>query len=419
MSRAQAVSAVTAAMRNLLDLGTRDHPAGTVVTARPPDKARALIASNQLNVFLYQTTLNAAWRNRDMPSRVRPGETSPPPLPLTLHYLLTAYGADDDDTLGHHVLGQAMSVMHDHPILSAQELRAALGPLVEQFPPIVDQTEGVRITFQPLSLDEMSKLWTTLQTQYRISAAYQVSVVLIESRTAVKTPLPVLHRGDDDRGPLAAPDLTPPFPGLTGIAAPDPRFPPELGDTLVLSGHHLDGDSVQARLRHTGLDIVNVLAPVGTPTAGEVTIQIPDGAVAATDWPAGVYTVSLVVTRTTGGTDVERVTNELAVALAPRLLTIGPNPVTPDNKAMLHLTATFVPEVRPLQRAALLIGDREVAPLAPADPKLATGTLAFTCPAVPPGDYFVRLRVDGVDSLVVDRAAVPAQFDANRKVTVQ
>ena len=32
-----------------------------------------------------------------MPGRVRPGETGPPPLPLTLHYLLTAYGEDDDD----------------------------------------------------------------------------------------------------------------------------------------------------------------------------------------------------------------------------------------------------------------------------------------------------------------------------------
>ena len=44
-----------------------------------------------------------------------------------------------------------------------------------------EQIERVRITPQPLSVDELSKLWTAFQTHFRISAAYQVSVVLIES----------------------------------------------------------------------------------------------------------------------------------------------------------------------------------------------------------------------------------------------
>jgi hypothetical protein len=416
MSSALAVSGVTAAMRNLLDLGTRDHPPGTVVTARPPDKARDGISSNQLNVFLYQTTLNAAWRNRDMPSRVRPGETSLPPLPLTLHYLLTAYGENDDDMDGHHVLGQAMSILHDHPILSHEEIRAALGPTVPLFPPVVDQPEGVRITFQPMSLEEMSKLWTTLQTQYRISASYQVSVVLIESLGAVKTPLPVLHQGDDGRGPTATPDLTPPFPTLTEVLAPDPRFSAQLGDTIVLHGHHLGGDAVEVRFRHPGLDLVNVLAPLLPPTAQEITVQIPDDAAA---WPAGVYTVSVAVVETGTGADVEHLTNELPLALAPQILTISPNPVDRDAGGAIAVTLTFVPELRPLQRAALLIGDRETPPQAPPDPAVPTGTLNFVAAGVAVGDHFVRLRVAGVDSILVDRSAVPIQFDDDQRITVQ
>jgi hypothetical protein len=39
----------------------------------------------------------------------------------------------------------------------------------------------VRVTLQPLSLEEMSRLWSTFQTQYRLSVAYEVSVVLIDS----------------------------------------------------------------------------------------------------------------------------------------------------------------------------------------------------------------------------------------------
>lgn len=416
MSSAQAVSAVTAAMRNLLDLGTRDNPAGTVVTTRPPDKARLIITSNQLNVFLYHASLNAAWRNQDMPSRVRPGETSIPPLPLTLHYLLTAYGEDDDDMQGHHVLGRAMSILHDHPILSHDELRAALGPMVDLFPPVVDQLEGIRITFQPMSLEEMSKLWTTLQTQYRISASYQVSVVLIESLRGTKTPLPVLQQGDDGLGPTATPDLTPPFPTLTEILTPDPRFGAELGDTIVLRGHHLDGTSLEVRFRHPSVDVVNVLPPLANPTAGEVRALIPNDAAAASDWPPGFYTVSVAVTDSGGE---EHVTNEAPLALVPRILTIGPNPVTRDGAGIIALTLTFVPELRPHQRAALLLGDREIAAQAPADPTSPTATLDFVTGGVAPGDHFARLRLAGVDSILVDRNAVPPAFDANQRITVQ
>lgn len=418
MSSAQAVSAVTAAMRNLLDLGTRDHPPGTVVTTRSPDKARALNTSNQLNVFLYHASLAAAWRNADMPSRVRPGETSMPPLPLTLHYLLTAYGADDDDMQGHHVLGRAMSVLHDHPILSREEMLAALPPEVPPFPPVVDQLEHVRITFQPMSLEEMSKLWTTLQTQYRISAAYQVSVVLIESLAAVKTPLPVLQQGDDGLGPSASPDLTPPFPALSEVLGPDPGFVVELGDTVVLRGHHLDGTGVEARFRHPELGLINVLAPLATPTAAELSVQIPDDAAAASVWPPGIYAVSVAVTG--AGPQDEHVTNEVPLALAPRILTILPNPVARDPEGSIAVTLTFVPELRARQRAALLVGDREISPQVPADPTLPTGTLTFVSIGAPVavGDHFARLRMAGVDSILVDRTAVPPKFDDDRRITV-
>ena len=44
-----------------------------------------------------------------------------------------------------------------------------------------EQIERVRITPQPLSLEEISKLWAAFQTNYRLSAAYQAAVILIES----------------------------------------------------------------------------------------------------------------------------------------------------------------------------------------------------------------------------------------------
>ena len=265
MSNSLSVSAITETLRNLLTQGTRDNPPGTAVTTRPPDKARVNNTGNQLNVFLYQTALNAAWSNADMPNQVKPGETGAPPLPLNLYYLLTAYGEDDNDDLGHRVLGRAMSILHDHPVLSSDDIRLSVDAADLPKFNLQHQLEGIRISYQPMSLDEMSKLWTAFQTGYRISAAYEVAVVLIDSQRPTRSPLPVLRQGDQDRGPASQPDLTPPFPELFHVQPPDPRYSAELGDTLTLVGHHLAGDEVEVRLRHRLLDAPRVLpAPDGT-----------------------------------------------------------------------------------------------------------------------------------------------------------
>ena len=171
MSNPLAIAAVTATLRNLLLRGVPGLP-NQNVTTKPLDKARpATSTKDQINIFLYQTALNAAWRNMDIPRQVHSGETAQPPLALNLHYLVTAFGDGDDDSSSHRWLGQAMSVLHDHPVLGAQEIQDALLP---DDSGLQTQIERVRITPQSLSLEDMSKLWTTFQTQYRISAAYQV-----------------------------------------------------------------------------------------------------------------------------------------------------------------------------------------------------------------------------------------------------
>src|SRR3954465_9478756 len=101
MSNALAIAGVTAVLKDLLENGLIDHQVtgavGTEVTVSslapdvvPIDGAEA---APRLNLFLYQVTPNAAWRNVDLPSCDRSGRRiSNPPLALDLHYLLTAYG---------------------------------------------------------------------------------------------------------------------------------------------------------------------------------------------------------------------------------------------------------------------------------------------------------------------------------------
>jgi len=164
MSNALAIAAITATLQNLLT----KIPGVSHVTVKPLDTSRQGLNSNQINVFLYQIGIDAALRNQDMPHQVKPSELGQPPLPLCLYYLITAFGESDDEVKAQQLLGQAMSVLHDHPLLGADEIKNA-------FPDsdLHEQIERIRITLDPLSLEELSKLWSAFQTNYRLSVVYK------------------------------------------------------------------------------------------------------------------------------------------------------------------------------------------------------------------------------------------------------
>jgi hypothetical protein len=409
VSNPLAIAAVTMTLQSLLGSGVVTDPdlTDTTVTILPPDKARGTNNANQLNLFLYQILPNAAWRNMNIPSQTAPGETGNPPLALTLHYLVTAFGRDNDTALpfGHHLLGRAMSILFDHAVLGTDEIRAATAAAL----PTSDldkQVERVRITLQPMSLEEISKLWSGLVTQYRLSVGYEVSVALIESTLPSKTPLPVLTRGAGDKGVSSQASLIPPFPALDQVQFPNRQTSARLGDILVLTGQNLIGTNVGIVFNHPSWSAPIEIAPQAGGTNTHVSVMLPNSPAV---WPAGFYTVSVRVQRPTE--TYRRTTNLLSLALAPRM-TIAPIGAAGPN---ITYTATCSPEVRPEQRASLLLGDQEIL----AQPHaVQTASLTFSAQNLSAGDYFVRLRVDGVDSQLVNRAVTPPAFDPTQKVTV-
>jgi hypothetical protein len=413
MSNSLAIAAVTMTLQHILqrtfDLDGLIHD--TTVTTLPLDKARpANVHNNQLNLFLYMMARNAAWVNADMPRQVKPGEIAIAPLPLNLYFLLTAFGRNDDDVqaFGHEVMGKAMIALYDHAILSAQDIRDATKALLPDND-LDKQIERIRITFHPLSIDELSKLWTGFSMQYRLSAAYEVGVALLESTRSPLTPLPVLTRGAKDEGFAAQGDLTPPLPTLFSATPPNTQPAVRLGELLTLAGVHLDGSNVGVRFNHRLWNTPIEQAPEPGATSTSLGVKIPTDAKA---WPAGFYTVEVLVQRT--GETFRRTTNQLTVALAPSIVTIVPTPI-PAGK--ISYTVTVLPEVRPEQRATLMIADAELLPKPP-PPVAPSGTLVFVPVTLVAGRYLARLRVDGVDSLAVDRSTSPPAFDATQQVNV-
>ena len=239
-------------------------------------------------------------------------------------------------------------------------------------------------------------------------------MVLIDSKRPTRAPLPVLMRGSDDRGAFV---LVAPAPSLTSIGLPNLKPSAEPGDILTLKGINLESETAAARFYHSRLanPIERALLPGGS--AEQIQVKIPDVAEDAqfpSKWVAGFYTLALLMQRP----DLPAwTTNELPFALAPQVTSISPV-TAPAGDITLQLTC--IPQILAGQRAVLLFGEREVLPASittPSDPTAET-TLTFDIAAAEAGEYVVRLRVDGADSIPVDFSTIPPQFDSAQMVTI-
>ena len=410
MSNAQVIAATTATLRLLLLSGipARDAAIPQVdVTTLPPDKVNVNADKPALNLFLYQTALNGAWRNRDA-AHARPGESPLPPLALNLHYLLTAYGHVDDreGDFSHRVFGAALSVLHDHPVLSPDELVAAMSPN-----PALRQVERARIAPLATTVEEMTRLWTIFQTNYRLSTAYEVSVVLIESDRASVVALPVLRRGETNRGPVA---LASAAPTLMRALPPAGRLGVRLGEALTLEGRGLDG-GVRVRVTSPLLAAPVFLDPLPGATVDSLTVQLPAPADAGamSTWAPGFYTAAAVVARP-GIHDL--VSNAVPFAVAPSI-TLSATQLAAPNAT---LTVSCTPRLRADQQATLFLGGTAIAEkarIAVADPAQPSQS-EFDVGGAANESFVVRLRGDGVDSIPIDPAN-PIAFDPAQTVTFQ
>jgi len=429
MSNALAIAGVTAVIKDLLDSGMIDQAisdtlgAGVLVTSMAPDTISLDNSeSPQLNLFLHQVTPNVAWRNAALPSRDAAGNRiTNPPLALDLHYLLTAYGRAELEA--EVLLGYALQLLHETPVLPRDAIRRALKPAVISgaiLPSVykslrgadlADQVELLKITPAALSTEEMSRLWSALQAHYRPTAAFQVSVVLIDSLKSARSPLPVLSRGETDpvskrdRGVLAFSGLTPPLPTLEAVV-PAGRQPVAVpGGEVTLEGHHLDGVDRQITFSLAAFQISRSV-PVTSGGPDKLSFIVPN------DLPVGLYRVDLSVQRLDETT--ARRTNQLPLALAPQ-------PVLPPFSATrianaVTLVIDVAPPVRPGQAVALILGERDVT----ADSiTTTTSRLTFRIADAPPAGstHLARLRIDGFESPIIDRMATPVAY-LDRRITL-
>jgi hypothetical protein len=435
MSNVLAISAVTQVLKSLIHDALIEGEATQAlgddftVTALPPDRVvveNGEAQGNRLNLFLHRVTPNAALRNTDLPTRDASGRlVARPRLALDLHYLLTAVSGEqlNAETL----LGYAVQMFHETAILPREIVRSALSSGIagdvaptafwsDRAARLADQIELIKITPRILSMDDMSRIWTALQTSYRTTVAYDVSLVLIERELSVRPSLPVLSRGGlrdpasgRDPGVAVRPDLLSGVPTLAAIEPLDLQPVMRLGGRVALTGTALDTGVATARFTEIDTGLFLELAPVGPPGPKRVVVDLPSGPpLAAGDpltgtaadpgaWRIGAYSVALHLSRP-DGRDV--VTNALPIALAPAAIAAAA-----PSAGATTITMSCEPPIRPQQTVAILVGQQMQLVASPAAP--ADAAEAEFAGLAPGAELPVRLRVDGIDSPVIDRLAEP------------
>lgn len=429
MSNALAIGAVTAVIKSLLEnsLNQADvvrnlgAPAVVTVLSPTPDDATGGTQNrDRLNLFLYQTTPNPSWRNAGLPSRDGQGvRVSNAPLALDLHYLLTAYSKQSFHA--EILLGYAMQTLHETSILAREAIRNALRSLAANSEPafkalatadLADQVEQIKITPQTMTTEEMSKLWSAVQSPYRPTAAYQVSVVLIESQRPVKSTKPVLQRNL-----YIAPLVQPVIERLRSLEGDNQ--PIVMGSTVVIDGQHLKADS-------TTVNMGGVALPIATSAITDRQIQVPLATPALPDslfnaLRAGIQPVQVVHDLILGSPgDPHRgvESNVMAFVLRPTIrrdpalgdryqITVSGVQTEPNRDPFRVVTVGLTPAVGPEQRVRVLLSHRDNRQTltAVAEPRqVVTDTITARIPAdLAAGTYLVQVQVDGAESpLVVD-----------------
>src|SRR5215469_2211651 len=397
MSDYLAVGGVTAVLKALLNTALPAGPATVLVS--PPgvtNKQPDLITTGpdeppQLNLFMYYASINPALRNLDLPSMSSNGTPlSNPPLAINLHYLVTAYGANQYDP--EILLAFAMQVFHNTPVVPRSTIQAALTaldsgtPSNEQkliaFSTLASQIEHIRITPETLTTEEIYRLWTAFQVSYRPSTSYQVSVVVIQDTQSFQSNRPVAQRS------LVALPLTGP---MIASIAPSMIVP---GAILTLNGSNfLNGPPSNTLVSFDeGAGIVPAAVQGNC-----VRVVVPNTLQAGT---CDVRVLTNVTFPPSSTAHPCFASNAFPFQLIP---TITP-PATPPYtvKQGQPLTLTITPAVGQLQTVAVFIGDQAIplpqVPIPPSGPTTST-TVTVTVPStIAVGTYPLRVEVDGAQS---------------------
>jgi hypothetical protein len=184
-------------LRELVEQGLRDDPQlspyfdpadpmvdaiGTMEVTLDTPQEMEDGTTEGLSIWLYLLQRDEQTLNRP-PRRISADQVEDRPLPLRLHYLVTPIvdraSRANASELEQLVLGKVLQLLHDDTSLAGALLRGALaGSGLEFF-----------VRLEPLTLEEITRVWDALDEPYQLCVSFEVSVVPIQAaREARRVP---------------------------------------------------------------------------------------------------------------------------------------------------------------------------------------------------------------------------------------
>jgi hypothetical protein len=253
------------------------------------------------------------------------------------------------------------------------------------------EVEQVKLTPTPMSLEELSRVWSVLfQTPYTLSAAYQASVVFLDHPEAV-TPAPAVLSPQVAVQPGRNPQIDRIEAADAGTIVNE--------SLLLLTGRQLRSEQGETRVRLTGDGTETVVSGGAVPagaSATETTVRLPlTGHASLRAGVQGIQVTHWVPLSDASPTLYPIFASDVAAwVLHPRVTTAA---LGGGNT----LDVTVSPPVRAGQmvQAELLGPDGTIAYVSRLDPPIADdASLSFPLPGAPAGTWGVRARVDGAES---------------------
>ena len=360
MSTYQAIGGVSETLKTLLE-DRMELPADAVnlfrVSIGPPRPETQVNVdmpeAPRANLFLYRALESGNLKNQEIPGHGNASAYGFPPLSLDLHFLVTAYGTREiqghyNETLAHFLLGSAMRVLHDFPVI-AESLQTVRPPVGTQIlhESLRGSFERVKLTFEPVSLEDLAKIYTALTLPFRVAAAYNVSVIQIDSQRPRQFPRRV--QPPPPAGPriYVIPMRRPRIDQLAvrwqgdppGSERPWPYA--RIGDTLILHGQNLDGTATRVRI-----GTLDVAVGITAPTVVEVVVPdavLPDGTPIPADrqLQPGALTVDAI----TGIAELPTTgfpSNQAVFMLVPRITALAANLAAVPRTLQVNGTRLFL-----------------------------------------------------------------------------
>ena len=454
MSNHLAIATVTATLQRLLQQSVQNSVEGARVISARPDAQGGNIPETGIALYLYHLRRNDAYGNADTPGRQRRAEIARRnQLAIDLYYLMSFYG-HESALEPHRLLGSTLQLFEDRSMLSHSMIRETLADPAYDFladSDLGDQLEMMWFELLPLSTDELSKIWSVFfQTPHALSVCYKVTVVMIEGQEPGQRALPVRDR----RLGLV------PFsqqPTLEQVVAATGRYDPILSNSMIrIHGRALASSMVLVRVagvevrpsQVTDTDVLLSLSAVssGTLKIGVQTLQVihpkPQRRGSELQSPARISQGngargrrilgngavgdgevgngrgdSNVLTLDTIYRGVE--SNVIPFIVRPTIqrLQVNQAPGLDDDprSAIFEITTDLPVQVG--QRALLCLNERSID-----QPKAyvfesdrlqdPSTTVTFRTHGLKPGDYLVRLQIDGAESVLqVDQNPQSSTFE--------